>query len=63
MKLDDGVCRYDVGTDTWAAIAPMQQQRFSLGTAALDGCIYALGGFSEGYYQSSAERMDPREGR
>ena len=62
---DDGdlssVERYDPATNAWEAVAPMGEERIRPGVAALDGKLYAVGGFgfNNGHFLTSVERYDP----
>ena len=49
-------CRsYDVPTDSWSACAPLSVPRVDLFAAALEGVVYAVGGYTgEGYSPSGA---------
>merc|ERR1719424_2084110 len=52
--------RYDPSTNAWEeeAVAPMLSARAQVGMEVLDGKVYAVGGYSNGFL-SSAERYDP----
>jgi hypothetical protein len=43
----------------WVPKSPMSQTRFSLGVVAVDGQIYAIGGFTQSGYLGTNERYDP----
>jgi N-acetylneuraminic acid mutarotase len=49
---------YDPTTNTWTAKAPMSAARHGLAAAAVDGKIYAIGGFNNGFL-STVEAYDP----
>jgi len=49
----------DVTEDTWASKASMQVARSSLGVAAVNGKIYAIGGSAENGYVGTNEEYDP----
>ena len=64
---DDGynalssVERYDPALDAWEAVAPMAEVRRAHGVAALDGKLYAVGGYNGNDNDdvlSSVERYD-----
>uniref|UniRef100_A0A7I4YF78 BTB domain-containing protein n=1 Tax=Haemonchus contortus TaxID=6289 RepID=A0A7I4YF78_HAECO len=54
---------YDVRRNEWTSVAPMGLCRGWLCVSVLDGCIYAVGGKSNGPVLSTVERLDPRVGR
>uniref|UniRef100_A0A7I4YDD0 BTB domain-containing protein n=1 Tax=Haemonchus contortus TaxID=6289 RepID=A0A7I4YDD0_HAECO len=54
---------YEVRRNEWTSVAPMGTGRGSLCVSVLDGCIYAVGGKSNGPVLSTVERFDPRVGR
>ena len=45
---------------SWVPKAPMSQTRISLGAIAVDGKIYAIGGFTASGYLSINEQYDPK---
>jgi hypothetical protein len=45
--------------NSWNLKTPMSQTRFGLGVAAVDGKIYAIGGFTNSVYLGLNERYDP----
>ena len=49
----------DVAEDTWASKASMQVARSSLGVAAVNGKIYAIGGSTENGFVGTNEEYDP----
>ena len=51
--------RYDPSTNTWEAVAAMSTKRANLGAVALDGKLYAVGGFDGETHLDSVERYDP----
>ena len=50
------VDRYDIATDTWTSVAPMNTKRHSHGAAVVNGNVYVAGG--EVAALRSAERYD-----
>jgi len=52
------VKRYDPAPNAWEAVAPMAAGRAIVGVAVLDGKLYAVGGYNNGFL-SSVERYDP----
>ena len=52
------VLRYDPSSDTWSTVAAMSQTRASLTVFALDGCVYAAGGFGTSNL-STVEKYEP----
>lgn len=46
LKVTDSVECYDPKTDLWTTIANMKEPRATHGLVALNGCLYAVGGFS-----------------
>ena len=50
--------RYDPATNAWEAVAPMAVERSRPGVAVLDGKLYAVGGYDDGWF-TSVERYDP----
>jgi len=64
---DDGgvrlssVERYDPATNAWEEVAPMGSGRQSPAVAVLDGKLYVVGGWGNGFHDclSSVERYDP----
>ncbi|VDO43771.1 unnamed protein product [Haemonchus placei] len=65
----DIVERYDVRRNEWTSAAPMGSRRARLTVSVLDGCLYAVGGDSNGAVLNTVERwisfnlLDPRVGR
>ncbi|KAK3862834.1 hypothetical protein Pcinc_031337 [Petrolisthes cinctipes] len=64
-ELPDGtvtrcLSRYDPVLDGWHDLAPMGQPRSELGTATLDGFVYAVGGWDGTRRLAGVERYDPR---
>uniref|UniRef100_A0A7I4YFT1 Kelch repeat type 1 domain containing protein n=1 Tax=Haemonchus contortus TaxID=6289 RepID=A0A7I4YFT1_HAECO len=59
----DIVERYDVRRNQWTSVAPMGSCRRGHSVSVLDGCIYAVGGDSNGAVLNTVERFDPRVGR
>ena len=53
---------YNPQTDGWQALAKMTTKRCELGLAAIDGKIYAIGGWSGGSTVDSVEAYDPQLG-
>ena len=56
--------RYDPAANAWEAVAPMAEARHAPAVAALDGKLYAVGGYCEngeygGASSCSLERYDP----
>jgi hypothetical protein len=49
----------DVTEDTWVSKAPMQQARYNLGVAVVNGKIYAIGGNAEKGAVGTNEEYDP----
>mmetsp|Transcript_149942 Transcript_149942/g.462880 ORF Transcript_149942/g.462880 Transcript_149942/m.462880 type:complete len:443 (-) Transcript_149942:97-1425(-) len=49
---------FDVGTATWTQLPPMATRRRALGAAALDGKVYAIGGFDGERELRTAEVFD-----
>ena len=47
---DRGVERWNPDDNLWTKVASMKQQRSALAVAALNGCIYALGGYDGDNY-------------
>ena len=54
---------YDPATDRWTTKAPMPTARAALGAAAVDGIIYAIGGFHEFVGVRTVEAYDPATDR
>ncbi|KAK2727542.1 hypothetical protein QYM36_008134 [Artemia franciscana] len=52
---------YDPAKDEWEPRQPMLQRRTRHGVAALDGCIYAVGGSQGKLFLNSVERYDPSQ--
>ena len=50
--------RYDLAAKSWEAVAPLATVRDGHAVAALDGKLYAIGGYDGGYL-ASVERYDP----
>jgi hypothetical protein len=52
--------RYDTEFNMWTLVAPLNEKRKGVGTASLNGKLYAVGGWnaSSGYL-NSVERYDP----
>ena len=50
--------RYDLATKSWEEVAPMVTPHEDHTVAALDGKLYAVGGYNDGIL-SSVERYDP----
>ena len=50
--------RYDPTENAWEAVAPMAAARYAHAVAVLDGKLYAVGGFNNGFL-SSVERYNP----
>ncbi|KPP79616.1 kelch-like protein 8-like [Scleropages formosus] len=62
--LDDNSCfndveRYDIESDHWSAVAPMNMPRGGVGSVALGSYVYAVGGNDGVASLSSVERFDP----
>lgn len=55
--------RYDPQSNRWLPGPPLSRKRFALGGAALDGVMYAVGGYDGVSYLDCAERLDPRSDR
>ncbi|XP_071963391.1 kelch-like protein 24 isoform X2 [Antedon mediterranea] len=53
------VWRYDPSCDNWAQVSPMNYPRSELGVAAVDGYIYAVGGWEGSARLDSVERYSP----
>ena len=53
---------YDPQTDGWQPLAKMSTARYGLGLAAVDGKIYAIGGYDGGSVLDSVEAYDPQLG-
>ncbi len=57
------ISRYDVASDGWEAVAPMDTARFAHRAAFLDGALYVVGGVGPGgQILASGERYDPGAG-
>eukprot|EP00898_Chlorokybus_atmophyticus_P007001 jgi/Chlat1/7301/Chrsp58S06930 len=58
---------YDVKTGQWLSVPPLQTARHSLGAAALDGCLYAVGGDRHEHNAKHSSRrvecFDPQIGK
>ncbi|XP_042218059.1 kelch-like protein diablo [Homarus americanus] len=52
--------RYDPVLDEWHDLAPMSKPRSELGSATLDGYVYAVGGWDGSNRLTDVERYDPR---
>jgi N-acetylneuraminic acid mutarotase len=51
---------YDPSTGIWSELAPMPTGRYNLAAAvAIDGRIYAMGGFADFQYTRAVEVYDP----
>lgn len=50
--------RYSIQDDEWLPLASLQQKRYDMDAAVLDGQIYVVGGWA-GRYLASVERYDP----
>jgi N-acetylneuraminic acid mutarotase len=59
MGITAVVEEYDPATDTWTRRADMPTARQGLCTAAVDGIIYGIGGWSPGGDSSTVEAYDP----
>src|SRR6266487_1011218 len=51
---------YDPRTNTWTTKASMPTPRYSLGVAAIDGILYAVGGYKSNGDLATLEAYDPR---
>ena len=49
-------CRYDPHTNKWTEVAPMAKRRAGVGLAALNGFLYAVGGFDDASPLDTVER-------
>jgi N-acetylneuraminic acid mutarotase len=58
-RLSSVVERYDPAKNAWEAVAPMSMARYGLAAAAVDGKLYAMGGYDGQNRLSSVERYDP----
>ncbi|KAK7593017.1 hypothetical protein V9T40_007769 [Parthenolecanium corni] len=59
-KVSNRFWRYDSMLDVWQEMAPMLTPRSELGLAALDGYIYAVGGWESAHRLDTVERYDPK---
>ena len=48
--------RYDPHTNKWTEVAPMAKRRAGVGLAALNGFLYAVGGFDDASPLDTVER-------
>ena len=55
------VDRYDPLRDEWKPVAPLSVPRNRLGVAAVDGCIFAIGGGNGNTFHTSVEKYDPKQ--
>uniref|UniRef100_A0A8C5GS42 Kelch like family member 10 n=1 Tax=Gouania willdenowi TaxID=441366 RepID=A0A8C5GS42_GOUWI len=55
------VWRYNLVTNTWQQMSPMQESRYLMSVTELKGCIYAMGGYrdDDGTTRRTAERYQP----
>ena len=49
--------RYDPHTNKWMEVAPMAKRRAGVGLAALNGYLYAVGGFDDASPLETIERL------
>ena len=55
--------RYDPISDTWTEMPPMNRSRGAASIAALNNCLYAVGGYDSGQWLNEVERFDPQIGQ
>ena len=55
--------RYNPTSNRWLPGPSLTRKRFALGGAALDGALYAVGGYDGVTDLDCAERLDPRTDR
>lgn len=53
---------YDISTDSWTSLAPMNKHRSAAGVVAFDNHIYALGGHDGLSIFDSVEKYDAQTG-
>lgn len=51
--------KYDPINDTWSEMPPMHRSRGAASIAALNNCLYAVGGYDSGQWLNEVERFDP----
>ena len=49
-------CRYDPHVNKWTEVAPMSKRRAGVGVVALNGYLYAVGGFDDASPLDTVER-------
>ena len=55
--------RYDPISDSWTEMPPMNRSRGAASIAALNNCLYAVGGYDSGQWLNEVERFDPGIGQ
>lgn len=50
------LCRYDPHINKWTEVAPMAKRRAGVGVVALNGYLYAVGGFDDASPLDTVER-------
>lgn len=50
LSIFDSCERYDPKENTWTKVTPMLERRCRLGVAALNGKLYAAGGYSGSFF-------------
>lgn len=50
---------FDQGAGAWKALAPMGERRLNFGFAALDGCLYVIGGWDGEVILQTCEKYYP----
>lgn len=51
--------RYDPERDLWEDMPPMHRSRGAASVTALNGCLYAVGGYDSGQWLCEVEKFDP----
>lgn len=54
-------CRYDPHINKWTEVAPMAKRRAGVGVVALNGYLYAVGGFDDASPLDTVERYNLRD--
>ena len=66
FDVEDSVERYNIETDEWEDVAPMNCTRSGLGLVELNGKLYAIGGYNNGFPMFATrviECYDPEQNR
>ncbi len=54
---------YDPSVNVWRDLPMLAKRRFNCTVETLEGSLFCVGGFEGGFFLSSVERHDPREGK